>query len=179
MNRFKLLCFFSFLFIAFSIKAQTSTNNDPIVIEIDDKKIHLSEFMDQFNLNGEQLKSLDKNTLNEYLELYLIFKLKIEEGTTLGLDTTSDFKKEFQEYRDKAVSRYLYDNDIYDKALNEAYKRHKYVAKASHIVVAVSEYASSKDTLAAYKKAMNIKNRILKGESFKNLAVEQIGRAHV
>ncbi|MDL2314913.1 peptidylprolyl isomerase [Bacteroidales bacterium OttesenSCG-928-C19] len=173
MTRLKFICIFSLLLLAFGAKAQTPENNDPIVMEIQNEKIHLSEFMEQFNLDEEQINALDKNTLNEYLELYLIYKLKIREGIALGLDTANNFKEEFKEYRNKAISRYLYDKDVYENGLNKAYSRYGYAAKASHILVAVHEYADAKDTLAAYKKALGIRDRVLKKEeSFKDLAIE-------
>ena len=171
-SNLKFICVLTLSLIAFTLNAQNKADN-PVVIEIGTEKIYLSELLEQFNIGSvDDIQKLTRDERNEYLNLYLIFKLKLKESYALGLDTTKNFLTEYKEYRNQAVSRYLYDREIYDNMFKELYHRYLHIAKASHILVSVDEFALPKDTLAAYKRAMDIRNRAIKGEDFSGLAVE-------
>ncbi|HET6244932.1 MAG: peptidylprolyl isomerase [Bacteroidetes bacterium] len=143
---------------------------DPVLMTIGDKKVNFSEFMNVYNKNSNRQIPGDEKSLEEYLELFVNFKLKVKEAESLGLDTTSAFINELAGYRKQLSQPYLTDNAVNDNLLSEAYERHKIEISASHILVNVSETALPKDTLAAYMKIIKTRERILKGEDFGELA---------
>lgn len=157
-----------FSFVCVGINAQ---DNDPVLMTVGKRNIRKSEFEAVYHKNNNNAKA-DEKALNEYLELYTNFRLKVAEAEELGLDTTEAFKSELKGYRQQLAQPYLTDNEVTENLIKEAYERSKYDIKASHILVKVDENALPKDTLAAYNKALKIRERLLKGENFEKVAKE-------
>lgn len=151
--------------------ANYAQENDPVLMSVGNRKIRKSEFEAVYHKNNKNTPG-DEKALNEYLELYINFRLKVAEAEELGLDTTEAFKTELKGYRTQLAQPYLTDNEVTEQLIQEAYERSKYDIKASHILVKVDENALPKDTLAAYNKALKIRERILKGEDFAKVARE-------
>lgn len=154
-------------FAAFALQAQ---NND-YVIEVNNKKISKTEFLQIYLKNNQQPK-FDKKSIDEYLELYKKFKLKVLEAEALGYDTLPKLKKELQGYRKTLATPYLIDKQENQKVVEEAYKRLQKEVKASHILIRLEGNASPEDTAKAYAKILNIKKRVESGEDFSKLAKE-------
>ena len=98
--------------------------------------------------------------------------MKVMEAKELGMDNTSEFKKEIAGYRKQLAQPYLTDLDVNDKLLRDTYYRLKTDIRASHILVSISENALPNDTLEAYNKIFKIRNRIMNGEDFNKAAKE-------
>ena len=141
------------------------------VIEVNNKKITKEEFL-QIYLKNNQNPKFDKSSIDEYLELYKKFKLKVLEAESLGYDTIPKLKKELQGYRKSLSAPYLIDKQENLKVVEEAYKRLQKEVKASHILIRLDQIASPEDSLKAYAKITAIKQRIEKGEDFTKIAKE-------
>ncbi len=107
--------------------------------------------------------------IQEYLDLFINFKLKVTEAKQRGMDTTALFQKEFKSYREELKKPYQAEADDLERLTKEAYQRMTEEVKASHILVSVAPDA---DTTAAYSKIMAIRNRVIAGENFEKLASE-------
>jgi len=162
--------FAALLSCAFISNAQTST--DPVLMTVAGKNITKSEFEAIYRKNNTKNAASDAKSLEDYLQLFINFKLKVKEAEELGLDTVSAFKNELEGYRKQLAAPYLTDNEVNDKLLREAYDRMKKDVRASHILIKCEAGALPKDTLAAYNKAIAARNRILKGEDFAKVAKE-------
>ncbi|PKP18586.1 MAG: hypothetical protein CVU05_13245, partial [Bacteroidetes bacterium HGW-Bacteroidetes-21] len=110
----------------------------------------------------------DKKALDEYMDLFINFKLKVIEAEALKLDTNPSFVRELQGYRKQLAAPYLVDKDVDDQLLKETYDRMCWDVRASHILINVDE--SSTDTAAAYKLISDLRKKALSGESFDTLA---------
>lgn len=165
----KLIVCISFILGTLVVFAQK--NDSPILMEIGDKKITLEEFEAIYNKNSDNKKNT-KEEVEDYLDLYIKFKLKVVEAEDLGMDTLPAFTQELEGYRKQLAQPYLSDREVTEKLIEEAYERMKYDVKAAHILVKVTLEASPKDTLAAYNKIMKIRKRIVGGEDFEKVAVE-------
>ena len=141
------------------------------VIEVDNKKITKDEFL-QIYLKNNQNPKFDKASIDEYLELFKKFKLKVLEAESLGYDTLPKLRKELQGYRKSLSAPYLIDKQENLKVVEEAYKRLQKEVKASHILLRLDEIASPEDTLKAYARIVAIKQRIENGEDFVKIAKE-------
>jgi peptidyl-prolyl cis-trans isomerase SurA len=141
------------------------------VIEVNNKKITKEEFL-QIYLKNNQNPKFDKASIDEYLELFKKFKLKVLEAESLGYDTLPKLKKELQGYRKSLSAPYLIDKQENLKVVEEAYKRLQKEVKASHILIRLDEIASPEDTLKAYARILAIKQRIENGEDFTKIAKE-------
>ena len=101
---------------------------------------------------------------------FVNFKLKVREAESLGMDTIPSFIKELGGYRSQLATPYLVDNETGDRLIKEAYNRMKQEIKASHILISVAPDASPKDSLEAFQKIKNIRNEIISGASFDQVA---------
>lgn len=161
---------FFFSVAIFFTGTQLVLANDPTLMIINGKPVKKSEFEYIYNKNNSN-NSLDKKTLTEYVDLFVNFKLKVEEAKAQGLDTTKAFVTELAGYRSQLTTPYLTDSKVDDGVLQEAYNRMKEDVEVSHILIRTTPNASPADTLAAFKKIMAIAKRIEK-EDFAKVAKE-------
>lgn len=133
-----------------------------------DNKATLDEFTRQFYKNNPE-ESITKDTARYYLNLFVNFKLKVQQAKDLGMDTAADFVAEMAQYKKQLAQPYMVDTSATEMLIKEAYEHLKSEVKVSHIMVAVGYDALPKDTLEAYNKALELKKK-LKSESFDSVA---------
>ena len=144
--------------------------SDPVLMKINGKPVYKSEFEYIYNKNNSN-NSLDKKTLDEYVDLFVNFKLKVEEAKAQGLDTTQSFISELAGYRSQLTRPYLTDSKVDEQILREAYDRMKEDVEVSHILVRIQQGATPADTLTAWKKINSTLKRLDK-EDFAKVAKE-------
>lgn len=149
-----------------------SQSNDPVLLQVANEKITKSEFVKVYEKNNIKSEKPDAKALDEYLDLYTNFRLKVTEAEALGMDTINSFRDELAGYRKQLAQPYLTDNEASDKMMQESYEHKKYDVHACHILVRVERLASAQDTLAAWNKITQLRKRILKGEDFGKVAAE-------
>ncbi len=154
-----------FLLLALGIIFFKAKSSDDVLIKIHDREITKDEFLRIYNKNNNS-NTVDNKSIDEYLDLFINFKLKVIEAEEKGYDTLPSFLSEFEEYRSQLVKPYFIDNDAEQDLIKEAYDRMQQEISASHILIRVGEQASPEDSLKAYTKAMEIRERILNGEDF-------------
>jgi len=159
------------MFVMSSSVAQK--NDQAVLMTIGGNNVTVSEFENVYHKNNSKETAKDAKSLNEYLDLFVNFKLKVKEAEELGLDTAKAFKDELAGYRKQLAQPYLTDKDVNEKLLKETYERLNSDVHAAHILIKVDENALPKDTLEAYNKIMKIRARILKGDDFSKVAAEK------
>ncbi|HSZ25798.1 MAG TPA: hypothetical protein VK766_08780, partial [Cytophagaceae bacterium] len=143
-----------------SSKSQASSQ--PVLAKFGDNNIYTPEFEYVYKKNNANAKdAYTQQSLKEYLDLYINFRLKVKEAETLGLDTSSSFKKELDGYRKQLAQPYLTEKGVTDQLCHEAYDRMKEEINASHILIEASPDADPKDTLIAYSKILDIRQKAL------------------
>jgi len=147
----------------------TQDLSDKIIMTVAGKEVSAGEFIRMYRKSN--IAEIPSNT-DDYLQQYIVFKLKVADAISEGLDTTKAFRNEFNGYRNQLAQNYLTDTGVREKVLQEAYKRSLTEIKARHILISCSPSAKAEDTLTAWQKAADIKERIITGESF-----EQVARA--
>lgn len=155
----------SALFLFFRLPGQESE----IILTIGDHEITRGEFERIYQKNNSSAV-YDNKSVEEYLELFINFKLKVIEAENSGYDTAKSFISELAGYREQLAKPYFEDKEYAKKLLQEAYERTRYEVSASHILIRVEQDTPPKDTAAAYRKMMDIRKRILAGESFAEVA---------
>ena len=130
------------------------------VLTIDKEEISLNEFKNVFNKNNYNTE-LTKEYLDEYMNLFVNFKLKVKEAKDLGLDTIEAFKSELNGYRVQLAKPYLKNKEFDMNMLTEAYNRMKQDIKASHILIKVNENSNTQQEKEAYDKISRIRSSIL------------------
>jgi len=155
--------------LSFILTLQLSAQQDPTVLEIDGQKVTKSEFL-QIYLKNNNNPKYDQKSLDEYMELFKKFKLKVAEAEALGYDTIPKLKKELAGYRKQLSQPYLVDSTENKVLVQQAYERMQVELRASHILIKVDENASPEDTLKAYNRIMAIRKRIEGGQDFNEVA---------
>jgi peptidyl-prolyl cis-trans isomerase SurA len=154
--------------VALTTNAQ---ENDPVLLTIGGKEVKLSEFNAIFNKNKTEEKSTAE-AVDEYLDLYIKFKLKVREAEELGYDTLPKFINELKGYRKQLAQPYMTDKEVTESLIKEAYERMKHDVKASHILIMLDAEAMGTDTVEAYAKISKARKRVLSGEPFDKVAKE-------
>lgn len=141
------------------------------LFSVANRSVSTDEFIYLYRKN-HQNKSEDytKPKIDEYLALFINFKLKVEEARTRGLDTTKVFQNEFNSYKEELRRPYLPEGKMVDSLVRLTYDRLKEEVRASHILIGTKPDALPADTLEAYKRILDIKSRALAGEDFGTLA---------
>ncbi len=152
----------------------TFSQQDPVLLEIGDKKVTKSEFL-QIYLKNNPNPKYDKQSLDEYMELFKKFQLKVIEAESLGYDTIPKLKKELEGYRKQLATPYLIDSVTNKALVKEAYERTKKEIRASHILLRIEPNALPADTLRVYNRLLDIKKRIENGEDFASVAKGKMG----
>jgi peptidyl-prolyl cis-trans isomerase SurA len=155
------------------INAEQITMVEPVLLTIGNEKITKSDFLAVYNKNNSSKESkIDKKDLEEYLDLFINFRLKVQEAERLKLDTASSFISELEGYRKQLAQPFLVDKDVNENLLKEAFDRSQWDVRAAHVLVRVDQDALPKDTLAAWNKIMNARKRIVAGEDFGKVAAD-------
>lgn len=163
------------LFFLFGLMTQLAfAQKEPVVMTINDKPVTKSEFLQIYTKNNPN-PSFDKDSLDRYMQLFQVFKLKVAEAEALGYDTLPRLQKELEGYKKQLALPYLIDSVQNQAMVQEAYNRTATEVRCSHILVKLDPNASPKDTLAAYNRLLGLKARIEKGEDFASVAKSKLG----
>lgn len=168
----KILFFCLAVSLGFGVMAQSVADSEgDVVLEVAGEKILKDDFVKMFKKNSSSTDgSISQEELDEYLELFINYKMKLSQARELGLDTLKSYKDETRQYRQQMVAPYLNDATVSRQLVEEAYARLQEIVSASHILINIPANATPKDTLAAYNKALDIRTRLLNGEDFATLA---------
>ncbi|HOK98247.1 MAG TPA: peptidylprolyl isomerase [Bacteroidales bacterium] len=156
---FAVLSFVTFLFFNNTVQSQ---QNDPVIVTIGPKKITKSEFLRTYTKNNPEGK-FDRKSLDDYMQLFINFKLKVIEAEHLGMDTLSSFVSEYNSYREQLARPYLIDKETEEKLVREAYDRLHYDVHARQIFIRCGELLPPADTVEPYKKAWEAYNKLKAG----------------
>ena len=163
---------FSFAVLSLSSFAQKA-DKGAVIFTVSAQPVTVGEFEYVYTKNNiNNQADYSEKSLTDYLNLYENFRLKVREAEELHLDTISTLKTELEGYRKQLAKSYLTDKEITDQLIQEAYNRSKEEVNVSHILIGCDESANPADTLAAYKKALEFRARLEKGEDFAKLAKE-------
>lgn len=152
--------------ICVSVQAQ---DNDPVLMTVNGKNITKSEFEYIYHKNNRQ--QVDTKSLEEYLPLFINYKLKVDAAEKAGIDTTAAFVSELAGYRDELAKPYLVDRDMEERLLHEAYDRLKVNVEISHILIStMNQPQEAQQALRARAEEVLAKAR--SGADFAQLAEE-------
>ena len=140
------------------------------LLTIGKKNITPNEFKYIYKKNNNGVSK--ENSVDEYLKLFVNFKLIVVEAENLKMDTAASFIKEYNGYKDQLSKPYLSENQKYEEYTKEAYKASQQDIKLDILFVKMPPKAEPKDTLLAYNKALKIRQRIIGGEDFEKVVLE-------
>lgn len=158
-----------------SIAALAQTKSDPVIMTVAGIDVPRSEFEYSYNKNNTD-GVIDKKTVDEYVDLFVNYKLKVQAALDAGIDTTTAFKKEFTQYRDQQIRpTFVTDEDM----LAEAHTVYDQTVKnigpdglvnASHILILIPQKATDAQQQEAKRRIDSVYTALQAGADFETLA---------
>ena len=165
----------SVLCVSAVMQAGMAQAEDPIVMTVNGVDVPRSEFEYSYNKNNTDLV-VDKKSLDEYVELFINYKLKVAAAKDAQLDTVAAFIKEVADYRSQQAEEYLIDSAFIEE---EARKTYEATAsnigpdgqfKAAHILVRLPQQATLKEQAQARRRIDSIYTALKGGADFAEMA---------
>ena len=168
--RIKQLFFGLLIAVSFNSIAQNSPKE--VLFTIDQKPYYTDEFSRIYKKNLDLVKDESQKDLDQYLALFIGYKLKVNRAYKIGLQNSVQYQNELKSYRTQLSNNYINDTKITKELIEEGYNRLQKEIKVSHILITLDENATPSDTLIAYKKAQEVREKALKGQDFGELAAQ-------
>ena len=160
-----------------ALAAQTlsAQADDPIVMTVNGVDVTRSEFEYSYNKNNTDLV-IDKASLDEYVELFVNYKLKVAAAKEARLDTMASFLKEVADYRAQQAEEYLLDSTFIEE---EARKTYEATARnigpdglfqADHILIRLPQQASAAEQALAKQRIDSLYMVLRGGADFAEVA---------
>lgn len=166
------------LLVALLVAATTASAQtaDPTIMTINGKDVPRSEFEYSYNKNNSETV-VDKKSVDEYIDLFVNYKLKVMAAEEAGIDTTKAFRDEFRMYRDQQIRpSFINDNDVEREARTIYEDTRKRIdgngglVRPRHILVSLKQNATKAQSDSALVRADSIYNALIKGADFAELA---------
>lgn len=144
------------------------TAKDPVIMTVNGVDVLKSEFEYLYGKNSQQ--QLTQQPLDEYVEMFKLYKMKVEDAKAEGIDTTAAFRKEMDQYRHDLAAPYLADSVYLDKLLKETYDRATQEVEANHIMLFKSQNPA--ENAAKRQRMDSVRRALLSGADFAGLAAK-------
>ena len=168
----------TFLLFAAALMSAMTFAQQETLMTINGKPVSAEEFLYIYQKNN-QTGAIDPKTMDEYLDMFINFKLKVTEAEAQGIDTTEAFKKELKGYRAQATPKYLQDEQAMDSLIEMSWRHMAKDRRAAHIAIQCpmsADSAQQADALAkineAYERVV-LGKEVLKGKGKKAKLVRQ------
>ena len=162
------------LLVALLVAATTASAQTAMTIN--GKDVPRSEFEYSYNKNNSETV-VDKKSVDEYIDLFVNYKLKVMAAEEAGIDTTKAFRDEFRMYRDQQIRpSFINDNDVEREARTIYEDTRKRIdgngglVRPRHILVSLKQNATKAQSDSALVRADSIYNALIKGADFAELA---------
>ncbi len=141
---------------------------DPVLMKINGKEIKLSEFEYLYHKNSQQ--QLEKETLEQYVDRFVTYKLKVADAEAQGIGDEPAFQSELNGYRNDIIKPFLEDTTVHEKLVREAYEHKLTNVDIDHFMLQLGKDSSvTKRNMAL---ADSIRQCVLNGENWEDLALK-------
>lgn len=151
-------------------------NADPVIMTINGTDVLRSEFEYSYNKNNTA-DVIDRKTVQEYVGMFINYKLKVEAAKEAGLDTMISFQKEFANYRDQQIKPALVTDQDLEAEARKIYEQARQridnnggMVQVAHILIAMRQQATPEEERAAKVRADSIYQALRNGADFGSLA---------
>ena len=145
-----------------SLGLNLTAQEDKVLMTIDGQPVMASEFLYIYEKNNQE-SALEQKNMDEYLDLFINFKLKVHEAEANGIDTTEAFKKELSGYRAQATPKYMKDEAAIDSLVEMSYRRIAEDRRGAHIAIQCPMTADDSTVEAALAQINTIRERVTTG----------------
>ena len=146
--------------VIFPLISFSQINEGDILFKINNQPVLAEEFIRVYNKNIELIEDKSQKDIDNYLELYINYKLKLSDAYLRKLDQKDTYKSELNKYYRQLESSFLTDKISEEKLILEAYDRTKQEVNVSHILIRIDE--DNNDTINIYNRVLNLRKSLLK-----------------
>lgn len=114
------------------MSARKQASGSPVVMTVAGKDVSLDEFEYLYRKNSSQ--QMEPKTLDEYVDMFVVYKLKVADAEAAGIDTTAAFLNEFRGYRNEITAQYMTDVAMLDSMRQAAMSHYSTNVDVSHIM---------------------------------------------
>ena len=154
-------------------KLPAAAKNPDVVAVYDGTILTLNEFESRYARTVGSREAAEDDSLSEYrdfLERYVNFRLKVLAAEEAGVDESPEVAQEIRTYRANLARPYLLENEVIEPVVRELYERQKQLNDVSHVLIRVDQFAEPADTLEAYRRASALRDSVLQGQDFGEIA---------
>lgn len=166
----KLFSVLTVVFLCISSVCKAQSQDDKILLTIDGETYDAGTFKKVYLKNLDIVQDASQKDLDNYLQLYIDYRLKLIQAYEMGLQNGIAYQEELASYRKSLSESYLTDNEVTDELIKEAYNRMVEEVNASHILIKLSRSASPADSLIAYKQIQALRGCVVSLEDFESVA---------
>lgn len=148
------------------LTATAAKKNDPVLMTVNGKDVHQSEFEYLYNKNNRQ--QMQPQGIDEYVDMFVTYKLKVADAEAAGIDTTAAFRKEFEGYCSELARPYMRDSLVEERLVQEAYDRMDRMVDVSHIMMPIG--TTHQERIDNKARLDSIRTAILNGADFAEMA---------
>ena len=144
---------------------------DSVIMTVNGVDVPKSEFEYLYHKNSQQQDSnqlQDPQTLDEYVGLFELYKMKVADAKAAGIDTTASYVAEMKQYSRELANPYVADSVFLNRLVDEAYQRMQEEVDASHIML--SKGQNYDENQRALLLADSLRSLLLNGADFADLA---------
>jgi len=154
--------YFLLILSFFTLFSTAQINEKDVLFTVNNEDVLATEFIRVYNKNLDLVKDESQKDIDNYLELFIDYKLKLQEAKKLGLDKKQEYIRELSNYRKQLAKNFLTDSQVTEDLVKEAYNRISYEINAGHVLVRLAEDAPPADTLKAYNEIIKLREQVLK-----------------
>ena len=159
----------------FALAASAQVDN-PVLLTVNGKDITRGEFEYSFNKNSNVEGAVEKKSVEEYVDMFINYKLKVAAAEAAKLDTLTSFNKEFKQYRDMQLTPYMVDQTFIDSVAESVYKRTadqlhgQDMLRVAHILILSNPNSSAQEKAIAKNKIDSLYHLVKSGADFAEIA---------
>ena len=136
-------------FLILNYNCLIAQSEKDLLFIVNDSSVYIDEFQRVYNKNIDLINDPNQKNIDNYLDLFINYKLKLAEAYNLGMHKQDNYLKELSKYSKQLQTTYLTDKETENKFLKEAYERTRYEVNVSHVLIRLGEF--EKDSSAINK----------------------------
>ena len=161
--------------VPYAAMLSQSQAEDPVIMTVNGQPVPRSEFEYSYNKNNSE-GVIDKKSVEEYVDLFVNYKLKVCAAIDERYDTLQSFKDEFAQYRDQQIRPMMVTDEDIERQAHKIYDQTVErigpdgLIQVSHILMRANQQAPQEEWDAAKVRIDSVYQALKAGADFAELA---------
>ena len=143
----------------------TGQNKD-VLFSIEGEPVMVDEFKYIYEKNNREQADYSEESVKEYLDLYINFKLKVRKARDLGYDQNTSYQNELAGYRAQLADSYVINNEVIERIIDDVYSRQQQDVEIAHLLISLDRNVTEDKEKEARDQIRDIRSQIEDGLTF-------------